>query len=90
MWETLGNKPSIFGQKWPVWDEEIAKEEEIELVVQVNGKVRSKAMVKAGLSDEETADYALSLPKIQEATKGKEIRKKIVVRGKLVNIVVGK
>lgn len=90
LWEAIGNKPSIFEQRWPGWDEEAAKEEEIELVIQVNGKLRSKVMVSHGLSEEEVKQKALSEPKIKEMIGGKIIKKVLVVKGKLVNIVTSK
>ncbi len=90
LWEALGNSPSIFSQNWPAWDEEIAKEEEIELVVQVNGKVRAKLMIPAGLPEDEVKQKALDDPKIKCISEERKINKVIVVKGKLVNIVVGK
>ncbi len=90
LWEAIGNKPSIFEQRWPEWDEEAAKEEAIELVIQVNGKLRSKVMVSHGLSEEEVKQKALSEPKIKEMIEGKIIKKVLVVKGKLVNIVTSK
>ena len=89
LWEALGNKPSIFEEKWPDWDEEIAKEEKIELVVQVNGKLRSKLLIPIGITDDEIRRMALQEPKINDIIGGKTIRKVIVVKGKLVNIVLG-
>ena len=49
LWESMGNKKSILEEGWPSWDENIAKEEEIELVIQINGKVKAKIMIPAGL-----------------------------------------
>jgi leucyl-tRNA synthetase len=89
LWEAIGNSPSIFEQPWPVWDEEAAKEEQIELVIQVNGKLRTKAMIPAGMPDDEIRKIALSDQRIREVTAGKVIQKVLVVKGKLVNIVVG-
>ncbi|MCL4475364.1 MAG: leucine--tRNA ligase [Nitrospirae bacterium] len=88
LWEAMGNEPSIFGQKWPQWDEETAREEEIELVIQVNGKVRSKVMVPHGLADEEIKQRTMNEPRIKEILGDKTIRKIFVVKGKLVNIVM--
>jgi leucyl-tRNA synthetase len=87
LWEALGGEGSVGGQPWPKWDEEAAKEEEVELVIQVNGKVRAKLMVPAGLPDEEIKKTALSEQKIKDMIGGKPVRKLIVVRGRLVNIV---
>jgi leucyl-tRNA synthetase len=88
LWEAIGNRPSIFEEKWPDWDEEIAKEEKIELVVQVNGKVRSKLLILPGFSDAEIKEMALYEPKIKDTIGNKTVEKVIVVKGKLVNIVL--
>jgi leucyl-tRNA synthetase len=87
LWGALGMPRSIQKEPWPSYDPEAAKEEEIELVVQVNGKVRAKIMIPAGLPDEEIKGKALEDPKIKEFTAG-GIKKIIVVKGKLVNMVV--
>jgi leucyl-tRNA synthetase len=73
---------------WPSWDEEIAREEEIELVIQINGKLRGKVMIPAGLDDEAIKEKAFSESKIKEHLKDKPLKKVIVVKGRLVNIVV--
>jgi leucyl-tRNA synthetase len=89
LWEVLGNKPSMFEHRWPDWDEEIAKEEKIELVIQVNGKLRSKLLIPYSISDVEIKEMALQQGKIKDIVGNKKIKKVIVVKGKLVNIVVG-
>ncbi|MDP2168671.1 MAG: leucine--tRNA ligase [Thermodesulfovibrionales bacterium] len=88
LWEAMGNRPCILDEKWPVWDEEAAEEEEIELVVQVNGKVRAKLSAPAGLSDEGLSAMALDEPKIKELISGRPPKKVFVVKGRLVNIVL--
>lgn len=88
LWEAIGNKPSIFDQKWPEWNEEVAREDLLEFVIQVNGKVRSKIMVPYGLTEDALKKLALDDEKIRKIIEGKTIKKIIVVRGKLVNIVV--
>jgi leucyl-tRNA synthetase len=88
LWEALGKGRSVSLEPWPSWDEDVARDEEIELVVQVNGKVRAKLTVAAGISEEEIRRLALDDAKIVEMIGGKAIRKMIVVRGKLVNIVI--
>jgi leucyl-tRNA synthetase len=88
LWETIGNKPSIFVQEWPDWDEDAAKEEKIELVIQINGKLRSKIMISPGTPDDEIKKMALEDQKIKEIVGAKAIKKVIVIRGKLVNIVI--
>jgi leucyl-tRNA synthetase len=89
LWEAIGNTPSIFEQKWPDWDEDAAKEEKIELVIQINGKLRSKIMISPGIADGEIKKMALEDQKIREIIGIKAIKKVIVVKGKLVNIVIG-
>lgn len=89
LWEAIGNKPSISEQKWPEWNEDIAKEETVELVIQINGKVRSKVMISPGTSDEDIKKIALEEEKIKEIIGKNTIKKVIIVKGKLVNIVIG-
>ena len=88
LWERLGKPYSIHTQAWPEVDEEAARDEEITLVVQVNGKLRDRIQVPVGISDAEAEQKALSSPAVQQALAGKQVRKVIVVPGKLVNIVV--
>jgi leucyl-tRNA synthetase len=87
LWETLGGERSIFTQPWPDWDEALAAESEVELVVQVNGKVRARLAVRAGLSDEELKTLALENEKVRNFTNELSLKKVIVVKGQLVNIV---
>ncbi|MDA8214720.1 MAG: leucine--tRNA ligase [Nitrospiraceae bacterium] len=89
MGKAIGEKSSIFEHQWPAWDEELAKEEEIELVVQVNGKLRAKIPVPAGLSDDDAKQRALQEQRVKEMLDGRQIKKVVVVKGKLVNIVIG-
>jgi leucyl-tRNA synthetase len=88
LWRETGQTKSIFKEIWPEWDEDIAKEEEIELVIQINGKVRGKVMIPTGLDDWEIKERAFAEPKIQDFIKEKPPKKVIVVKGRLVNIVV--
>ncbi len=88
LWREIGESKSIVKETWPSWDEDTAKEDEIELVIQINGKVRAKLPVPAGLDDETIKEKAFAEPKIQEMINGKTLRKVIVVKSKLVNIVV--
>ncbi len=87
-WHELGGTGSIHEQPWCKWDENLAKSSSITLVVQVNGKVKDKIEVDAGLSQDEMKQVALNSEKIKAQTDGKTIVKTIVVPGKLVNIVV--
>lgn len=88
MWEKMGNSYSIFNQSWPIFDEKALVRNEVEIVVQVNGKVRGKFTMPAGAPDEEIEAAALREERVTRALEGKAIRKIIVVKGKLVNIVV--
>ncbi len=88
LYHELGGSKSLFDEDWPTWDEPLTKEEEIELVIQVNGKLRSRVMVPAGLNDESIKEKALQDAKIAEHVKNKSPKKIIVVQGKLVNIVI--
>jgi leucyl-tRNA synthetase len=88
LWREIGETQSIFNHPWPEWDEEAAKDEEVELVIQVNGKVRSKLMVPSGLDDAAIQEKAFADPRLQDFMKGRAPRKVIVVKGRLVNIVL--
>lgn len=86
--EILGHDKSIFLDGWPEFSEALTKDEEIELIVQVNGKVRDKIKVSAGISEEEAKEISLASEKIKRYTEGNEIKKIIFVKGKLVSIVI--
>jgi leucyl-tRNA synthetase len=88
LWEMLGEKGSLLKAPWPKYDPALAKEEEIEMPVQINGKVRSHIVVPADATEEFVLERALADGKIRSAIAGKQIVKKIFVPGKLVNIVV--
>jgi len=87
LWSRRGWPFSIHQQSWPTWDESIAKEEAITLVVQVDGKVRDKIEAPADSPDETLKEMALASDKVQKWLEGKAPRKVIVVKGRLVNIV---
>jgi len=88
LWQKLGHKKSVFLEKWPKYDLELAKEEIITLIIQVNGRVRDKIEVEADISEEKAKKLALSKEKVLKWLEGKEIKKVIFVPGKLINIVV--
>ncbi len=88
LWEMLGEKTSLLRAAWPKYDPALAKEDEIEIPVQVNGKLRGKLVVPVDTSKEELEQLAPAEPKIQGLIAGKQVMKIIVVPGKLVNIVV--
>ncbi len=87
LWEKLGRKGSIILEKWPVYDPLLIAEEEIDLVVQVNGKLRDTIRVKADISEEEAKKVAMESKKVKKWIEGKEIKKVIFVKGRLINIV---
>jgi leucyl-tRNA synthetase len=89
MWHRLGKRESVHVQAWPEGDVEKAKEDEITVVVQINGKVRDKLTVAPGKSKDELERLALALPNVQKWMDGKTVRKVIVVPNKLVNVVIG-
>jgi len=88
LWEQLGNPPSVADQPWPEWDEELTKDDETEIVFQINGKVRSKTMLPVGLDKEALKQKAMEDEKIQHWIEGKTVVKIIAVPNRLVNIVV--
>jgi leucyl-tRNA synthetase len=88
MWEQMGHTGTTRQTAWPEYREEYLRADEIEIVVQVNGKVRQKLSVPSGIDDESLKEKSLGDPRIQEWTDGKEIKKVIVVPKKLINIVV--
>ena len=87
LWRAIGYQDSVHEQTWPGYDQEALVVSEVEIVVQINGKVREKTMVPADASREDMEKIALSLERIQEMIAGKEVKKVIAVPGKLVNIV---
>jgi leucyl-tRNA synthetase len=88
LWEMLGEKGNLLKAPWPKYDAALAKEEEIEIPVQINGRLRSRVVVSADATEETVVERALSDEKVQAAIAGKQIVKKIYVPGKLLNIVV--
>ncbi|NYE57222.1 leucine--tRNA ligase [Carboxydothermus ferrireducens] len=88
LWEALGNKQSVHLEKWPEYDEEALITEEVEIVIQVNGKVKDRVMVPRNVAEDELKEIALNTPKIKELTADKKIIKVIIVPEKLINIVV--
>lgn len=88
MWELIGRKSSIEDEEWPAFNPEAAKEDLLTIVVQVNGKVRSRLQVAADIDDEELKQMALHDDKTIKFIDDKPIKKTIVVKKKLVNIVV--
>ncbi len=88
LWARLGKPYSLHQQPWPVVDEQAAAEEEITLVLQINGKVRDRVQVPADITPDQARSFALSNATVQKYLGGQEPRKVILVPGKLVNIVI--
>jgi len=88
MWEQMGHSETTHQTAWPEYNEEFLRADEIEIVVQVNGKVRQKFLVSESIDEASLKEKSLEDPRIQEWTNGKEVKKVIVVPKKLVNIVV--
>jgi leucyl-tRNA synthetase len=89
LWQRLGHNESLAYEGWPAYDAELTVDKEIEIPVQINGKVRGRVTVSADSDDVALESAARADPKVAAAIKGKTVRKVIVVRGRLVNIVCG-
>lgn len=87
MWEALGHTNTLTYEAWPTYDESVLVEENVEMVVQVNGKMRGKFTISKDASEEDIKKEALCLKTVQAQIEGKEIRKFIIIKGKIVNIV---
>ena len=88
LWEVLGETSDLLRAPWPEYDPALAKEEEVEIGIQVNGKIRSRIVVAADAEDDQVHQLALADEKVKAAIEGKEIVKVLVVKGRLVNIAV--
>jgi len=88
IWERLGKGASTYGLPWPQWDEEIARAEEVVIVLQVNGKIKDRITVPADIDHAELEQLALTNEKVRASFEGKEVSRVFVVPGKLVNVVV--
>lgn len=88
LWSELGRTGPVFRQSWPAYDPELAREDEVEIPVQINGKLRARVTVALGLNRQDLEQRALTDDKIRALVDGKQIVKVIVVPDKLVNIVV--
>ncbi|EOU1763739.1 leucine--tRNA ligase [Clostridium perfringens] len=87
-WNLLGNSYSIFNEAWPKFDPKALVKDEVEIAIQVNGKIKNKIMVSSDLDEEGIKAAALADEKIIASTEGKTVVKVIVIKGRLVNIVV--
>lgn len=88
IWHLFGNEGSVFDEAWPGYDEEALVKDEVEIAIQINGKIKERIMIPSSASDEEIQELALADATIRKETEGKNIVKVIVIKGRLVNIVV--
>ena len=88
IWHLIGNSKSVHLEKWPVFDEDALRENSYELVIQINGKVRDKINVEINISDDEIKEKTLIRPNVKKWIDNKTIRKIIIVKGRIINIVV--
>ncbi len=89
LWQVLGQKPGMARLNWPSFDPAMLEEDEVLIVVQVNGKKRAEITVPVDLSEEEIKTKALAESNVNKFVEGKTVRKMVMVPGKLLNIVVG-
>jgi leucyl-tRNA synthetase len=88
LWQALGHAEAVVNARWPAIDEAAMKQDKLELMVQVNGKLRSKIAVAADADQDAVEAIAFAEENVQRFTEGKEVRKVILVPGRLLNIVV--
>lgn len=88
LWEKMGRSYSIFNEQWPSWDEKALVRDEVEIVIQLNGKIREKIMLNSGLDKAQTEEAAMQNENVKAILEGATVLKVIAVPGRLVNIVV--
>ncbi|MHB8917754.1 MAG: class I tRNA ligase family protein, partial [Desulfocucumaceae bacterium] len=88
LWHEAGRRGSVHQQPWPSYSADAAAEDEVEIVVQINGRIKDRVLVPAGTAPEEMKEMVLSRPGVQQLIEGRKVLKVIPVPGKLVNIVV--
>jgi leucyl-tRNA synthetase len=88
LWEKLGHTETLAYEPWPQYDKELIKEKEIELAVQVNGKIKDRIVVSAEADEDQIKQQALASQKVTAALAGKQPKKIIVIKSRLVNIVI--
>lgn len=87
IWQKLGHQDSISHVTWPSYEEALTIEDQVEVVVQINGKIKAKVMVEANMAADALGDLAINLPEIQAQLEGKTLRKVVAIPNRLVNIV---
>jgi len=86
LWQQMGGKGTILDQQWPAWDPAALKVDEVEMAVQINGKVRARLRLQADLGEEQVKEAALADERVQKNLEGKTIASIKVVPGRLVSI----
>jgi len=89
MWTRFGHAGLVLRAPWPVFDPALAQEEKAVIIVEIDGKIRDKFEADAAIIEEAMKSQALALPRIQQLLAGRTVRKVVVIKGKMVNIVVG-
>jgi leucyl-tRNA synthetase len=87
LWERMGRRPYVFDRPWPVADAEAARQETVELAVQVNGRIRARIQVPADAPEEEVRRQAIEEPRVKQEVSGKELARVVLVPGRLVSVV---
>nr|WP_276318591.1 class I tRNA ligase family protein [Marinitoga lauensis] len=90
LWHMMGHSTFVLNAKWPEVDEKALEVEELEIVVQINGKVRAKIIVDANATEDEIKNKAFEEEKVKKYLENAEVKKVILVKGKLLNIVIKK
>jgi leucyl-tRNA synthetase len=88
LWERMGHRTSVFAARWPAYDARLATSGNVEIAVQVNGKVRSRLTVPRGLAEGAIAELALGDSTVQKFVEGRKVQKTIYVQDRLLNLVV--
>ena len=89
LWEIIGKKDSVFIENYPIVNEQALVKDETEYAVQINSKIKAKMMIAEGLSVDEIQALVCASPEIADAIAGKSVKKCIVVKGRLINLIVG-
>jgi leucyl-tRNA synthetase len=89
LWERVGHAPSIADQTWPTFEERFCVDDEVEIAIQVSGKVRARIRLARDASEEAARDAALADPNVQKFLAGKSVRKLVYVPGRILNLIVG-
>jgi leucyl-tRNA synthetase len=88
LWANLGHADGLSNATWPAFDAEVAKADEVVVPVQINGKIRARLTVAAGIADDDLRELALSDAAVRMHITGKTVRKVMIAKGPLVSIVV--